>query len=240
MTVSGVCYQAEPLQLNGSHADSTFVAGPSGGTISGGLAVPTKAWAAVVGSPHLWRAQLPAASPLNASSLPNQLWAGGNRRPRARHPNLLTPATPPITNRTNDSVGVLGKPWLMWDKPICGTPTAGACNAAAKVGMVWRAQDWPWIYALADDPDRQLEAIVYHQWTDSRHFVTGVDLAKKTFSFSNPSFQAIGLTPNYHFGTEVIPSESGQRCEYGIHSTVLHTYMYIHSTESAAAPVRLS
>ena len=126
---------------------------------------------------------------INASSMPNQLWAGGNRRPRARHPNLLTPAAPPATHGTNDSVGVVGQPWLMWPKPICPTPNADPCNSLAKLGMTWSPADWPWIYALADDPTRQLEAAVYHQWTDSRHFVTEVNLENKTFSFSNPSFQ---------------------------------------------------
>ena len=57
--------------------------------------------------------------------------------------------------------------------------------------MHWRASDDPWMRALVADPERQLEAVVYHQWTDSRHHVLAVDLVGRKFTFSNPSFQVI-------------------------------------------------
>ena len=109
VSISGTCYRSTSLRLNASHAHAKFVGGPAGGTISGGLAVPPLAWRPGAGS--LWTAQLPVAA-LNASALPNQLWAMGNRRPRARHPNLLAQAD-------DGGLGVIEQPWMFWDKPLC-------------------------------------------------------------------------------------------------------------------------
>ena len=44
VSITGTCYQRSTLHLNSSHAHVKFIAGPRGGTISGGLSVPPLAW----------------------------------------------------------------------------------------------------------------------------------------------------------------------------------------------------
>ena len=214
VVVAGVCYQSAPLRLNASHAHATIV-GTAGASLSGGRAVDTAAW--VPAGPGLWRTQLPPAA-LNLSSLPNQLWVGGARRPRARHPNLLEPTE---AQGSSHVLGVVEQPWLLWDKPLCPTPTQQPCVGKARYGMHWRSSDDPVLHAVADDPSGQLEAVVYHPWTDSRHHVIGVDLDTRALHFSNPSLRGIGESPNYKFGSRTIASESGQRWYLENHFSLL-------------------
>ena len=73
--------------------------------ISGGLSVPATAWVQHPNDRGLWTAAVPALG----SAAPQQLFVGGERRQRARHPNLFA----------DDGTTVLDFPYLYWAKPLC-------------------------------------------------------------------------------------------------------------------------
>eukprot|EP00937_MAST-01D_sp_MAST-1D-sp2_P005916 g5916.t1 len=164
--------------------------GGSGGraVLSGGIAIT--GWVEQPqrggGGPRLWRAPLPAAAV--AAGGFTQLFVNGRRAVRARSPNLgqhfVWAATP--CTQVNGSVA-------------CCNSKAPACalsQARARRAFRARAADVAALPAAADASLRagRVNAVVYHGWTASRHYVNGS--ANGSVSLVNPSDRPIGYWPN--------------------------------------------
>ena len=195
-----------PCTLGAWASHVAVVGAPDGAVLSGGVAVDTFT-PLRSGSPIL-RAPLPPS--LSAGELPRQMFVSGggrSRRPRARHPNLFE----------RDGAMVRDFPYLYWAGELCamgGIPaqclkrcagagcsaTACACLATNRGGFRFNASldagVWAQVAAAAaaaGGAGSLPEAVVYHGWTASRHYVDSVDLAGHAVHLRNPADRPIGF-----------------------------------------------
>ena len=219
---------SETLVLGKSATGLTLLGGGSA-RISGGYTVPA-AWDT---SAKIWKAKLPAGTWSAGADPPRQLWVGrgGERRTRARHPNLWSAQMTQMSP----------SPYLFWSAPLeadYGGPhcsphscvgechNQSACDKAAKdnrYGFRYNAStDSELLSKLASlncstsvpwppDPEHPspqqcagLEAIVYHGWTVSRHYISFIWPAGHAVHLRNPADRPIGFWSG-------MDSEGGQR-----------------------------
>jgi len=196
----------QSLQLGPEHSFSSFVGlsgTPGPAVVSGALevrnftrvpATEQPARSTGVAAPlSLWSSAIPAGSLDRAQNftMPQQLFAsrGGSsvRRTRARHPNL------PLDS--NDTY-----PWLHWASQLCpakkvpsGQPSP-PCNEWARYGFVWNATDDEVFDGLGNGtPAVDVQAVVYHGWTASRHHLRSVVAENRSLLFTNPAQSFIGF-----------------------------------------------
>eukprot|EP00750_Incisomonas_marina_P016146 INCI19018.1.p1 GENE.INCI19018.1~~INCI19018.1.p1 ORF type:complete len:899 (-),score=132.49 INCI19018.1:451-2967(-) len=196
--------------LHGSNCDdggeaTCFGSTPGPAVLSGALAVRTFSQQAGSG---IWTASIPTGSfdPAANFSVPQQLFAALNgnpaeaqRRTRARHPNL------PLDN--DDA-----SPWLHWAQQLCpakrvppGQPSP-PCNNWARFGFVWNETDDAVFAPLVENAsvpiadwqgdttlESDVQAVVYHGWTASRHHVKLAVQSNRSLLFKNPSKSFIGF-----------------------------------------------
>eukprot|EP01006_Ploeotia_vitrea_P006238 TRINITY_DN12604_c0_g1_i1.p1 TRINITY_DN12604_c0_g1~~TRINITY_DN12604_c0_g1_i1.p1 ORF type:complete len:689 (-),score=19.00 TRINITY_DN12604_c0_g1_i1:74-2140(-) len=124
-----------------------------------------------------------------------QLFVNGKRATRARFPSAMAP-----------------HPNFIWKAPLCDfrRNKSKECSEESRFGFVYNGTDVP--SAIKGSPLEQLQVVVFHGWTTSRHWVTKVDTTKHTIHFSNPSDRPIGFWPNHN-------SEGGGR--YFVDNTIV-------------------
>ena len=114
----------------------------------------------------LWQAEVPAVKA--GEWYFHQLWVGGTRAVRARHPNQgylrIADTLKPLTDRT-----------------------AARGDASYKVGFKYTPGDIPHCENLDD-----LQVVNYHSWTASLHWVKQLDEAEHAVHFTNQSAWPIG------------------------------------------------
>jgi hypothetical protein len=211
----------------GADSAGVNVSGAAGARITGGFAVPGGAWETTFrGSLRVLSARLPPGTWAPGADPPRQLWTnnGQVRRTRARHPNLWNHAV----------TAVAESPYMYWAQPLetdfggahcsahaCKPPCCNQsiCDAAAKrnrYGFRYNeSADGELMRLLSSGncshapPPGQgycdgLEAIVYHGWTVSRSFVSGIFTAGHAVHLRNGADRPIGFWSG-------LDSEGGQR-----------------------------
>lgn len=135
--------------------------GPGTAVISGALEL--KDWH--VRRDGLWELALPKS--LQGRQV-TQLFVGGERRPRARHPNTgyLRALGPEVDWRDRE---------------------AARRDRSTKLGIRVREQDLP-----AEDDYRYANVLVFHSWTASRHFIDSIDRERGVLRFTAPSNWPMG------------------------------------------------
>ena len=140
--------------------------GEEGASISGGTSI--KGWTTLPGK-ELWIAPIS-----DDVTYFNQLFVSGERRMRARSPNLGA--------------------YKIWKSPLCPlSPKHDNCSEYARYGFIYNDSDVPSEFR---NPSR-VEFVVYHGWTASRHHLKQVFSENRTVMFTNPSDRPIGAWPNH-------------------------------------------
>ncbi len=209
----------------GANATGLRMTGEAGVRVTGGYTVPAGAWKIVRrGSIEVWSAQLPPGTWAAGDDPPRQLWTNNGRRTRARHPNLW--------NR--DVSALNESPYMYWMRPLvtdygglhcsvhsCKLPCRdkAVCEAAARTNRYGFRYNYTTDGELMDLLSSHncssaplpgegycagLQAIVYHGWTVSRSFVSGIFTAGHSIHLRNPADRPIGFWTG-------LDSEGGQR-----------------------------
>mgnify|MGYP006146907539 CR=1 FL=1 len=183
----------ETLTLGPKHSDLTLKrADPdAAAVVTGGLRISASEWRAYKHPIIVATVKLPG------NVVPKQMFTGGGtiRATRARHPNLYA----------SDGATVHERPYLYWQSPICDTHAnrSKACANASQHGLHWAPHDDATFDTVRGETD--LEAVVYHGWTVSRHYVSSISAdGNRTLEFSNPAERPIGFWSG-------LDSEGGQR-----------------------------
>lgn len=211
----------KPLSLVGPGGTSSNAA-----TISGAYRIPRSSWKDEGGG--LWSAEIPPGTWGASRPTPAQLWTGTSsdteyqssllrRATRARHPNLYDPT----------GMVVRSRPYIYWGSLICpmsnmsrtcrdgkACTAAGcdeavctSCNERNRFGLRWNRTDdalFEMLPAAVRKDGSGLQAVVYHGWTASRHYVSEIRLQGHALIFRNPSDRPIGFWSG-------LQSEGGQR-----------------------------
>ena len=148
--------------------------GGAGVVLSGGTAITN--WERLPGGP-LWTATVPS----NVTHF-NQLFVNSERRTRARTPNLGD--------------------YHKWKSPLCELHRGhiDTCSLWARYGFVYDGDDVKSQYRN----EKNVEFVIYHGWTASRHHLRNVVTENSSVIFTNPAEYPIGHWPNHD-------SESGGR-----------------------------
>ena len=183
------------LRLSAHHSRLVLASHPGEhAIISGGVRVPPSSWQP---EPAAGLVSASLAGLLPAGVTPRQMWTsnGVRRATRARHPNLFAA----------DGTSIIEAPYLRWASTLCNTKVnkSDACAAVNRFGLRYNASDDALLKALLPLAP-ELNAVVYHGWTASRHCVASLDPSSRTLRFSNPSDRPIGFWSG-------VRSEGGQR-----------------------------
>ncbi|MEN6645319.1 MAG: right-handed parallel beta-helix repeat-containing protein [Armatimonadia bacterium] len=165
--LGGTYRMAEPLVLTPEDSFVAYQAYPGQKVVlSGGL--PVTGWQPAEGK--LWRATIPAAA--NRQWQFQQLFVNGQRRLRARTPNLVKPTpTTPLGDTTGYFVTAGKAPPLV--------DAAGKETSQDSIAFRFKEGDlknWP---NLSD-----IQVSVYHSWETSRHRLASVDEANRVVTFT--------------------------------------------------------
>eukprot|EP01116_Phalansterium_solitarium_P009110 TRINITY_DN23136_c0_g1_i1.p1 TRINITY_DN23136_c0_g1~~TRINITY_DN23136_c0_g1_i1.p1 ORF type:complete len:710 (+),score=196.56 TRINITY_DN23136_c0_g1_i1:48-2177(+) len=169
----GTFYMTAPLVLEPQDSNTVYTAQecPSSPcprpVLSVGVAVGTSGWSKSSTIRDAWVTSFPQAA---AGVYPHQLFVNGQRRTRARLPDLGD--------------------YYAWESPLHVPIDAGDCW-----GFVYNNTDLRPFHNMDD-----VNIIVYHSWTASRHFVASLDTGNRTVMFTTPTTNPIGTFPDSFTG----------------------------------------
>lgn len=192
----GFHFQQSPVIIESHHSNTVFTAyHRETAIISGAVHVPPNAWSGNASEGLVWA----DVDNLPSDIDPQQMFMNGRRRQRARHPNLFE-----SDGRTVRELGC----YMFWKSPICvpidKKNNSAPCNRIDKLGFKFNQSDDTIMLELSKKNVSRAQAVVYHGWTASRHFITHINMSSRILNFKNPSQRPIGWWSG-------LRSEGGQR-----------------------------